>query len=409
MSCCTTRNRKEPTRRHWIGWLAIIAVAAWAVFMLGFSAGRVCRGETTIMPEPVFKARAAERPASVNPSGVTGHGIPTPRQGATQQAEATLAAIYQDAIERMSRDVGRFLLAGSDATRSQGFAAARANELNAILSGRLVRLGRDVAPVMAAEHRKAYRLGSDDALRQAFRLGADLRLGDAGAGEASFVGFAEEAVERIARDSTARMMAAARQFAIDSQTLFRTFSAGPLSGAEPAVNRALAQGLISGDPRAAERQVRQLVAGRVIDQAAGDTYRKIGNRQVQVGGWTGSARAYAATVVRTRTREATVGGRHDRLQAAGLDLVQITGRVSGNFCTRYLGLVCSLGAGSDEHPALASLPGGGPPFHPNCSKGTAAFIPGLVSDRRERMQSAALASFRRAEAAGLLTTNLPAA
>jgi len=29
--------------------------------------------------------------------------------------------------------------------------------------------------------------------------------------------------------------------------------------------------------------------------------------------------------------------------------------------------------------SLADLPGGGPPFHPNCSKGTALFVPGASS------------------------------
>src|SRR5207248_2252057 len=42
---------------------------------------------------------------------------------------------------------------------------------------------------------------------------------------------------------------------------------------------------------------------------------------------------------------------------------------------------------SDKYPAYASLPGGGPPFHPNCSKSTAPFIEALAS--KEQLDLAA--------------------
>lgn len=117
-------------------------------------------------------------------------------------------------------------------------------------------------------------------------------------------------------------------------------------------------------------------------------------------------------------REATVTGRHaglrelDRTVGAQLgvrtDLVQITGAVSLNFCTRYLGLVVSIDGARDGYPSIDELPGGGPPFHPLCSKGTTVYIEQLVSKGRQGMHTRALQEFRSAQRSGRLTENLTA-
>jgi hypothetical protein len=91
---------------------------------------------------------------------------------------------------------------------------------------------------------------------------------------------------------------------------------------------------------------------------------------------------YAEMVARTKTREASVDARHERLSELGLDLVAIVGRISKNFCTAFLGQVFSLSGNSDKYPAYSSLPGGGPPFHPNCSKSTRPFVEELASDKQ---------------------------
>jgi hypothetical protein len=156
-------------------------------------------------------------------------------------------------------------------------------------------------------------------------------------------------------------------------------------GGETAVNTAIARGILSGDPRITDRAIREIFADPNSPEA--ESYRKLGNRQITVGKATMSVGQYAATVTRTRMREATVTARHERLAWLGVNLVQITGRNSANFCTAFLGLVCSLDGFSGEVNGvtvipLASLPGGGPPFHPNCSKGTAAFVASVVSPAR---------------------------
>jgi hypothetical protein len=88
---------------------------------------------------------------------------------------------------------------------------------------------------------------------------------------------------------------------------------------------------------------------------------------------------YAELVARTRTREAQVQARHERLGELGIDLVSIVGRISNSFCTAFLGQVFSLSGTSAKYPAYASLPGGGPPFHPNCSKSTRPYVEALAT------------------------------
>jgi hypothetical protein len=91
---------------------------------------------------------------------------------------------------------------------------------------------------------------------------------------------------------------------------------------------------------------------------------------------------YADMVARTKTRQATVTARHGRLEELGLDLVSIVGRVSQYFCTAFLGQVFSLSGKSEKYPAYSELPGGGPPFHPNCSKSTRPFVEELADERQ---------------------------
>jgi hypothetical protein len=89
-------------------------------------------------------------------------------------------------------------------------------------------------------------------------------------------------------------------------------------------------------------------------------------------------------VVRTKTREAVVAGRTERFSGLGLDLVAITGRLSDNFCTAFLGQVFSISGKHPKYPPLSSLPGGGPPFHPNCSKGVRPYIEDLATPGQQK-------------------------
>ena len=131
----------------------------------------------------------------------------------------------------------------------------------------------------------------------------------------------------------------------------------------------LAGGVIAGQPTQATRELR-------------DAFRRVSGDTVVVNGRSYGAAEYASLVVRTKTRQATVLSRHERLEGLGLDLVSIVGRVSRYFCTAYLGQVFSISGRDPKYPALHQLPSGGPPFHPNCSKSTRPFVAELANAKQ---------------------------
>lgn len=347
--------------------------------------------------------------------GVLAMATPHHREGVPMTVEQRVVALLGAAADDVSRMAGNAMadLLADPANRSASYRESRAAELSYALRIRLARMGANVEQIMGGP-------ASEAALRAALR--ADRELGELGLGERTIlgsgrVGFVNvniEAVEVIARDTAAREVRAAagemvrgiEGHARNAETVFRSLSESVLTqgrGGESAVNQAVARGIITGDPRITERAIRELFADPNAPVA--ESYRKLGNRQITVGKATMSVRQYAATVTRTRMREATVTAHHERLQTLGVSLVQVTGRESANFCTAFLNLVCSLNGFAGEIDGvsvvpLASLPGGGPPFHPNCSKSTAAFVPNLVSAGRVRDGAEAFRVFEQRRQAG---------
>lgn len=359
----------------------------------------LCLAALVSLPEP----RAMD---PINPSGVTGAGLPQPRNGAPISTTRALAAIYDDAAATISRDLGSAIAdLGSDpASRGAQFRATRAAALLNQLELAAAKARRQAAPAIT----RAALASREHGLRDAEAQMRDIGYRPADGFGVDFHRFDQGAAEVVAEDMAARMNSAINAHAARAAVLFRTLSDGPLAGpVEPGVNLAIARGLIVGDPRTADRALRDLL--RDPDAPEAETYRQIGARQITVGKWSGPARVYVETVVRTRTREATEEARGRRLDQAGIDLVQITGRVSANFCTRFIGLVVSRGGRTPGYPLLAELPGGGPPFHPNCSKSTAAFVPDLVSDVRLSVSRRARLAYDRDLAAGRLDQPLRAA
>lgn len=171
----------------------------------------------------------------------------------------------------------------------------------------------------------------------------------------------------LARDTLTDLAQAAESMRDQARTALRRMAAAGVSNAE--VNAILTGGVIEGHPVRAIRELREALAkvhgGKVTIMS------KAGPMEFKTG-------YYAEMVARTKTREAVVRARHQRLSDTGIDLVVVTGRISANFCTAYVGKVFSISGDHPKYPPLSSLPGGGPPFHPNCSKGTAPFIEALA-------------------------------
>jgi len=358
----------------------------------------------SVVMADVPPTRADTEPASLNPSGVSGRGLPDLRQGVTRSAEVVLVALYEDAARSINR-------AAAKATRDLGvkrsaeFRSARAAALRAQIDEAIRRVGLRSRAVVEPIARESYVVGLCQAVTQMREIGvADAVRLTGSRGAVAFTAVDTRAVEVIARDTVGRLNRALASHGEQAQTTLISLNAA-LTDSEPEVNRAIARGIITGDPRQADRLLRREIGGRLGANTA-DSVRRLGAAQIRVGQWTGRLRDYVDIVARTRTREATIEARHTRLLENDLSLVQITGRVSVNFCTRYIGLVVSLTGARDGYPGIDELPSSGPPFHPRCSKGTALFDPDLSSSGRAAAHSRALPAFRRAQSAGLLTTDL---
>lgn len=81
--------------------------------------------------------------------------------------------------------------------------------------------------------------------------------------------------------------------------------------------------------------------------------------------------AYASTVARTTTREATNKGLMQEVTDNGYDLVKMTSHFSScPICAQYEGRVYSVSGKDKRYPALSEIPGFGNGYgtiHPNCS------------------------------------------
>ena len=140
------------------------------------------------------------------------------------------------------------------------------------------------------------------------------------------------------------------------------------------LRRVLAGGALDGSPAAALKAVR-------------DLYRSIGDgKVVEVVNKHGvvmefDADHYAGLVYRTAMAEATNTAEVERLVARQAYYVKIIGSNSIHFCTAYVGKVYYIGPGEDPlgYPRIDTLPRGGAPFHPNCSKRYVPFNPATAT------------------------------
>lgn len=335
--------------------------------------------------------------------------------GATARQVAETAALYQSSADLINKTLTESLRTlDASGTASAAFRAGRSAELLDSIRGIVKRTGLKGVKVVSPAVESSFTRGAALAAEQAKELGLGGRVTQTET-SGGFVGVNERTVDAIAADSVAKMQANLAQHGENAAGLFRSLSTSmaaidstrkvrSFSLSEREVNRVIAQGIITGDPRQAMGAMRRLIGeGAGFDKGLIDNYRKVGNQLVSVGAWTGTVRTYAEMVVRTRTAEAQVEGQIDRQASLGLDLAQITGSNSTNFCTRFVGLVVVVRGGArDGYVALSELPGGGPPFHPNCTKTLAAFVPDLVSEGRVEQSRRAQVVYERAAANGSL-------
>ncbi len=311
---------------------------------------------------------AAPSPAPIMPS------VPSTGDSGVTPAEAAELERYFEAASQRLRSL--LLKPVGKTYKARAFRRARAAQLQAeiariadelrlrsfewvgIHAARAAERGRRAAGFQLA----AMGLRSAD-----LPLAGSLSLVDAGALRT----LAAETAADLAKAADG-MASVARSYLVKTQQV---------SLSEGEINRVLAGGVISGSPRQAARELRE-----AFERVSGPIVRvegRGGPRHFDAG-------YYAQMVARTKTRQAMQAGRHQRLDEVGIDLVRIVGRVSGNWCTAFLGQVFSLSGTHPTYPPYASIPNGGFPGHPNCSKSTAPFVEGLASTA-ERRRAAPLA------------------
>lgn len=301
--------------------------------------------------------------------------------GVPNAAVEEMVKIY----DRAAQEIVKALAVSIDTQdRGEQFRRARAARLALSIEQATRRFATSIRPHIERASTQSYELGLRQGISQLRDLG--LREKDLPV-RGAFTGVDEQAVELIARDIAAASVTAVDGLGQEAERFLRAISSKEIS--DPAVSRAIAQGLVTGDPRAAKREVRELFR----EPGNQESFRRLGARQIQVGAATMNVRAYSEMLVRTRTREATEQARRNRLSQNNVDLVIIDGRVSRYFCTAYLGLICSISGSHQKWPALSNLPGGGPPFHPNCSKGTRPYVEGLSPTEEAAKGARALAEF----------------
>lgn len=256
---------------------------------------------------------------------------------------------------------------GTDSARE--FAASRAAQQLAQIRRELAALVAAIPRVVGAEIGRAYRAGLVTADRMARQAG--VREGPIGG---SFTQLDTRRAEVLLRQTTSDLTTAANSIGrVAERTLRQTHALG-LN--DQTVNRLLAGGTIEGVPAQTLRELRQ----RLRRIAQGGLVEVVNPRSGVV--TTFKPDYYADLVFQTKTREATTIATAGRLEESGIDLVRIIGSNSANFCTAFVGKVFSLSGNHPEYPPLASLPGGGPPFHPRCSKTIVAFVEELASDEQ---------------------------
>jgi hypothetical protein len=275
-----------------------------------------------------------------------------------------LARLYKDAAAKLKTVV---LKPGGRTPESQAFNQAMAVQR----ASQIDRIVRDLNAGAVNWVRRPGTLKATvaDARKLADRQAEEAGVRVAGSGvSGSFSLIDEGMVNLFAREIYADLSKASSSMGERAKKVLRDTAQKGLD--ESKINTILAGGAILGQPVAAIRQLREEL--RAVHGGTVRIISRNGNPiEFDVG-------YYAELVARTKTRDASVQARHQRLDELGMDLVEIVGRISGNFCTAFLGQVFSLSGRSTKYPAYSSLPGGGPPFHPNCTKSTRPFVEALA-------------------------------
>lgn len=286
------------------------------------------------------------------------------------QTEAAIVASWYKALADRAR--AAILNPGGSTDRGQAYNRARAADRMAQLKTLAGQIDKKAGDWIGRRMPQLYKDGRALADQQA--IDAGVRPADS-VTQGSFNLIDSKSLQLLARDTLIDLHKASGGILATAERMLRATADNGLSQAD--INKIIAGGIVEGVPDATIAALR-------------DELRRVNNGNVVAittksgGTMNFDAENYAGIVVRTKTREAMVQSRVDRFTELDLDLVSITGKLSKNFCSAYLNQVFSISGKSDKYPPLDSLPGGGPPFHPDCSKSIRPFVEELATDAQKQ-------------------------
>lgn len=188
------------------------------------------------------------------------------------------------------------------------------------------------------------------------------------------------AVENLANSMRGKLSSARQSVAILATRIFRS-PAIELEFPELAlqVRQEVAIGLAAGESTFA---IRREIASRLQDVFTDGlvTLSASNGRQMSF-----PLDYYAAMVASATKRQARTVAMLQRAAEGSMDLVRVSTNPSkgGDWCDAYRGRVYSISGTSDTYPPMASLPNGGPPFHPFCKHSIGIFVPEFYSQEQQ--------------------------
>lgn len=279
--------------------------------------------------------------------------------------------LLQTAAERAKREI---LNPPGGTDNAKAFNASRAAQRLAGIRRELEKFKVEAARVAGEEIGRAYRIG----IRRGEQLAAQAGV-NVGGIRGSFTQIDSSRAAVLSRQTAGDLAKAFDSIGNVAERVMRRSHALGLN--DEKINRIIAGGTIDGTPQQTLQELR-----KELRKVANNGMVEVVNPRSGLV-TTFKPNHYADLVFQTKTREATVIATAGRLQDSGIDLVEIIGSNSANFCTAFVGKVFSLSGKHPTYPPFDSLPHGGPPFHPRCSKSIVAFVEELATaDERRKSE-----------------------
>jgi hypothetical protein len=291
--------------------------------------------------------------------------------------------IYRDAAKRLRQQIIAPAGGGSDSAREWN--QSRAAQIYAQVKQEIDQLKGRATRWTSNALQESFDKGlatADRQLRAAGVSGVAQSPSAVSSISGSFAGLDRATVQILAQDAAGDFVKAANSMQLNAFQALQGMAATGVTNAQ--VSRILAGAVIEGQPEAAVLQLK--IALQKIHGDKVTIQNKAGNPM------TFDVDYYARLVATSKTSEAQIRARHQRIAEKGIYTVRIIGPSAIDICGPFVGHIYSLpGYTGSKYPPLSSLPRGGPKFHPNCSHSTSPYGEGLSYPAQEESAASAAA------------------